>query len=130
MTKRVWSGFGREADLFAEILQDALSFAYRQATVVFPDEERSDWRGGEAAFGVEGQKLGYAGASDIVERDDPGLTGFGEMGGQMEFFSWSAVIGDEVDGETTGFSYPEPRVEEEQDEEIISSPEGALEIDA
>ena len=123
-------GFGRDAYLFAEVLQDALGFARGKFAVIAPDEERGDWGGGEAAFGVEGEELGHAGLSDTVERDDPGLSGFGEMSWEMELISRLPIVSDKVDGETTGFSYPEPRVEEEQDEEIISSPEGALEIDA
>ena len=68
--------------------------------------------------------------SDAVERDDPGLSGFGEVGWEVEFVPWGFVVGDQVDGEATGFPDPESRVEEEQDQEIVSSPEGALEIDA
>ena len=83
--------------------------------MIAPDEERSDWGGGEAAFGVEGEELGHAGLSDVVERDDPGLSGFGEMSWEMELISRLPIVSDKVDGETTGFSYPEPRVEEEQD---------------
>ena len=130
-------GFGREAYLFAEVLQDALGFARGKFAVIAPDEERSDWGGGEAAIGVEGEELGYAGLSDVVERDDPGLSGFGEVGWEVEFVPWGSVVGDQVDGEATGFPesgalpfrYPESRVEEEQDQEIVSSPERALEID-
>ena len=98
--------------------------------MVFPDEERGQRSDRETPLGIEGQELGHAGLSDIVERDDPGLSGFGEMSWEMELISRLPIVSDKVDGETTGFSYPEPRVEEEQDEEIISSPEGALEIDA
>ena len=129
-------GFGREAYLFAEVLQDALGFARGKFAVIAPDEERSDWGGGEAAIGVEGEELGHAGLSDVVERDDPGLSGFGlrsgcalEVGGEVEFVPWGSVVGDQVDGEATGFPDPESRVEEEQDQEIVSSPERALEID-
>ena len=122
---------GREAYLFAEVLQDALGFARGKFAVIAPDEERGDWGGrgrnafglGEAAFGVEGEELGHAGLSDTVERDDPGLSGFGEVGGEVEFVPWGSVVGDQVDGEATGFPesgalpfrYPESRVEEEQD---------------
>lgn len=129
MPERVGCGFGREAYLFAEVLQDALGFARGKFAVIAPDEERGDWGGGEAAFGVEGEELGHAGLSDVVERDDPGLSGFGEVGGEVEFVPWGSVVGDQVDGETTGFPDPESRVEEEQDQEIVSSPERALEID-
>ena len=115
MSERVGCGFGREVDLFAEVLQDALGFARRKFAVIAPDEKRGDWGGGEAAFGVEGEKLGYAGLSDTVERDDPGLSGFGEVGGEVEFVPWGSFVGDQVDGEATGFPDPESRVEEEQD---------------
>ena len=137
MPERVGCDFGREAYLFAEVLQDALGFARGKFAVIAPDEERGDWGGGEAAFGVEGEELGQAGLSDTVERDDPGPSGFGEVGGEVEFVPWGSVVGDQVDGEATGFPesgalpfrYPESRVEEEQDQEIVSSPERALEID-
>ena len=115
MSERVGRSLGREAYLFAEVLQDALGFSRRELAVIAPDEERGDWGGGEAAFGVEGEKLGYAGLSDTVERDDPGLSGFGEVGGEVEFVPWGSVVGDQVDGEATGFPDPESRVEEEQD---------------
>ena len=123
MSERVGCGFGREAYLFAEVLQDALGFAWGKFAVIAPDEERSDWGGrgrnafglGEAAIGVEGEELGHAGLSDVVERDDPGLSGFGEVGGEVEFVPWGSVVGDQVDGEATGFPDPESRVEEEQD---------------
>ena len=130
-------GFGREAYLFAEVLQDALGFARGKFAVITPDEERGDWGGGEAAFGVEVEELGHAGLSHVVERNNPGFSGFGEMSGEIEFVPWGSVVSDQVDGEATGFPgsealpfrYPESRVEEEQDQEIVSSPERALEID-
>ena len=82
-----------------------MGFAWGKFAMVFPDEERSDWGGGEAAFGVEGEELGHAGLSDVVERDDPGLSGFGlrsgcalEVGGEVEFVPWGSVVGDQVDG--------------------------------
>ena len=78
-------GFSREAYLFAEVLQDALGFAWGKFAVIAPDEERGDWGGGEVAFGVEGEELGHAGLSDTVERDDPGLSGFGEVRVTTEF---------------------------------------------
>ncbi len=106
MPERVGRGFGREAYLFAEVLQDALGFARGKFAVIAPDEERGDWGGrgrnafglGEVAFGVEGEELGHAGLSDVVERDDPGLSGFGEVGGEVEFVPWGSVVCDQVDG--------------------------------
>ena len=112
MSERVGGGSGREASrrsryavLFAEVLQDALGFARAKFAVIAPDEERGDWGGGEAAFGVEGEELGHAGLSDVVERDDPGPSGFGlrsgcalEVGGEVEFVPWGSIVGDQVDG--------------------------------
>ena len=120
MPERVGCGLGREASrrsryavLFAEVLQDALGFAWGKFAVIAPDEERSDWGGrgrnafglGEAAICVEGEEFGHAGLSDAVERDNPGLSGFGlrsgcalEVGGEVEFVPWGSVVGDQVDG--------------------------------
>ena len=91
--------------------------------MVLPDEEWGQRSGGESAFGVEGEEFGHAGLSGVVEGDDPGLSGFGEVGWEVEFVPWGFVVGDQVDGEATGFPesgalpfrYPESRVEEEQD---------------
>ena len=120
MSERVGRSLGREASrrsryavLFAEVLQDALGFARAKFAVIAPDEERGDWGGrgrnafglGEVAFGVEGEELGHAGLSDVVERDDPGPSGFGlrsgcalEVGGEVEFVPWGSVVCDQVDG--------------------------------
>ena len=67
--------------------------------MVLPDEEWSQGSDGETAFGVEGEKFGYTGLSDVVEGDDPGLSGFGEVGREVEFVSWEPVVSDQVDGE-------------------------------
>ena len=105
MPESVRGGFRRQAHFFAKVLHNSLGFANWQAAVVLPDENRREPCGGEAALGVEVQELGHAGLSDVVERDDPGLSGFGlrsgcalEVGGEVEFVPWGSIVGDQVDG--------------------------------
>ena len=38
--------------------------------------------------------LGHAGLSDVVEGDDPGFSGFSEIGGEVEFIPWGPVVRD------------------------------------
>ena len=72
--------------------------------MVFPDEDRGQRSDREPALGVEGQEFGHAGLSNIVERDHPGLSGFGEMSWEMELISRLPIVSDQVDGEAASLT--------------------------
>jgi hypothetical protein len=97
--------------------------------MVLPRKERGGRGRRESPFLIESQELGHALLGDIVEGDDPPFASLRETGGEVELLARFALVGDVVDDEPTAFPYAKAGVVQEQDEEIISAPPGAFEID-
>lgn len=119
-----------EPDLLAEFLQHALSFPRGERLVVLPGKERRRSGGGEASGRVELQELGDAFFGHGVQGHGAGAASLGDGIREPDFIARLAVEGDEVDVEFAGFTDAKPRVVEEQDQQIVPFPEGAVEVDA
>jgi hypothetical protein len=101
----------------------------RQRTVTPVLEERRRRSRGEAARGVERYHLADAGLGHPVERDHTTPGTFADRRRQVEILAGLTIESDQVHDQASAFTDPKASVKEEQDQQVITAPEGRIKID-